>query len=107
MLHIIRPRRCSKLPQPLGSLAGSRLRPSQNTDEEKQCKFWLQGKCIHGDRCKFGHGQPLQSSAALYEPREAIRRGPYSGVDVIGQKRKPREAHESEIGVPETYENAD
>ena len=68
---------------------------------KKECKFWLQGKCIYGDRCKFGHGQPLQSSAALYEPRGGVRTGPYGTGDVIGQKPKPREAHESEIGVTE------
>lgn len=86
----------------------SRLRPpTSKTRKIIPCKFWAQGKCLYGDRCKFGHGQPLQSSAALYEPRGEIRTGPYSTGDVIGQKPKPREAHESEIGVTETYEHAD
>ena len=81
--------------------------PTSKTRKNIPCKFWPQGKCLYGDRCKFGHGQPLQLSAALYEPRGGIRTGPYGTGDVIGQRPKPREAHESENGVTDTYEHAD
>ena len=34
----------------------------------KQCKFWQQGKCTHGDACRFAHGDNATARGATCPP---------------------------------------
>ncbi|CAO3612043.1 unnamed protein product [Cunninghamella blakesleeana] len=70
----------SKDPSSIGKITLSSDENSQSQKPKKLCKYFMRGKCVHGDQCRYSHEKPKKTQQQQQnkpKPVESFRKRPH------------------------------